>query len=280
MSNHYVLAMTSFAILLIIFLFNNNDPRDIISGMNLLELSNVLLACMGALVLLRFIFRKPKEHLISSVDHLIIGLGTFVILVSSQISTAVPLRCAAGLAAFSNCMGMYAPGVAATNSAAFLIAPVMPSAAGVSTNVAPYPASSLRRSTLMLSGMVSTSFMPLMAQISASPMPVLPLVGSTMRLPVVMRPSASAVSIMLAPMRSFTEPPGLHDSSLATMVADNPRDSEFKRTSGVPPMSSAKDCAMRIACSFDVASHCRWAEAWRVGKKLRRRSSQGAERSS
>jgi len=86
MSNHYVLAMTSFAILLIIFLFNNNDPRDIISGMNLLELSNVLLACMGALVLLRFIFRKPKEHLISSVDHLIIGLGTFVILVSSQIS--------------------------------------------------------------------------------------------------------------------------------------------------------------------------------------------------
>jgi UDP-GlcNAc:undecaprenyl-phosphate GlcNAc-1-phosphate transferase len=86
MSNHYVLAMTSFAILLIIFLFNNNDPRDIISGLSLLELSNVLLACMGALVLLRFIFRKPKEHLISSVDHLIIGLGTFVILVSSQIS--------------------------------------------------------------------------------------------------------------------------------------------------------------------------------------------------
>jgi UDP-GlcNAc:undecaprenyl-phosphate GlcNAc-1-phosphate transferase len=86
MSNHYVLAMTSFAILLIIFLFNNNDPHDIISGLSLLELSNILLACMGALVLLRFIFRKPKEHLISSVDHLIIGLGTFVILVSSQIS--------------------------------------------------------------------------------------------------------------------------------------------------------------------------------------------------
>ncbi|MDD2335481.1 MAG: MraY family glycosyltransferase [Geobacteraceae bacterium] len=86
MSNHYVLAMTFFAILLIIFLVSNNDSRVIVSGLNLQELSNILLAGMSALVLLRFTFRKPREHLLLSVDFLIIGLGTFIILVSSQIS--------------------------------------------------------------------------------------------------------------------------------------------------------------------------------------------------
>ncbi len=91
MSNHYVLAMTSFAILLITFMVSNNDSSVIVAGVNLLELSNILLACMSALVLLRFLFRKPKEHLLYSVDFLIIGLGTFVILVSSQISLSAEL---------------------------------------------------------------------------------------------------------------------------------------------------------------------------------------------
>ena len=102
MSNHYVLAMTSFAILLITFMVNKSDSRVLVGGLNLLELSNILLACMSALVLLRFLFRKPKEHLLSSVDYLIIGLGTFVILVSSQISISedLPVTVAKGIILF------------------------------------------------------------------------------------------------------------------------------------------------------------------------------------
>ena len=46
-------------------------------------------------------------------------------------------------------------------------------------------------------------------------MPVLPLVGSTTRAPGASRPSRSAASIIETAMRSFTEPPGLKDSSFA-----------------------------------------------------------------
>jgi UDP-GlcNAc:undecaprenyl-phosphate GlcNAc-1-phosphate transferase len=86
LTNHYVLAMTSLIILLITFVVNDNHSREMISGLTIQELSNSLLAVMGALVLLRFIFRKSKEHLLTSVDYLIIGMGTFFILVSSQIT--------------------------------------------------------------------------------------------------------------------------------------------------------------------------------------------------
>ena len=62
----------------------------------------------------------------------------------------------AGLAGFSNCCGIHAPGSAA-NSVALPIAPFMPSAAGVSTRFAPSALSSVRRSIDMLSGIVSVS---------------------------------------------------------------------------------------------------------------------------
>jgi len=73
-----------------------------ISGLTIQELSNILLTCMGALVLLRFIFRTKKEHLLTSVDHLIIGLGTFITLISSQISIGeeVPATLAKGIILF------------------------------------------------------------------------------------------------------------------------------------------------------------------------------------
>ncbi len=51
--------------------------------------------------------------------------------VSFQISSAVVRRWISGLAGFSNCCGMTAPGVAATISLALAIAPFMPCAAGV-----------------------------------------------------------------------------------------------------------------------------------------------------
>lgn len=101
-SNHYVLTMTSVVILLITFVVNDNDSRQMIGGLTIRELSNILLTCMGALVLLRFIFRAKKEHLLTSVDHLILGLVTFVTLISSQIGIGeqVPATLAKGIILF------------------------------------------------------------------------------------------------------------------------------------------------------------------------------------
>ena len=59
----------------------------------------------------------------------------------------------------------------------------MPWLAGVSTSSAPYASSSRRRSMVMDSGMVRMMRYPLTAATMASPMPVLPLVGSTMVMP-------------------------------------------------------------------------------------------------
>ena len=73
--------------------------------------------------------------------------------VSFQISSAVVARWMAGLAAFSNCWGITAPGVVSTISCARATAPRMPFSAGVSSSFAPRRRSILRRSTLMLSGM-------------------------------------------------------------------------------------------------------------------------------
>jgi hypothetical protein len=50
-------------------------------------------------------------------------------------------------------------------------------------------------------------------------MPVLPLVGSTMMLSLLISPSRSAASIMATPMRSFTEWDGFMYSSLSTTSA-------------------------------------------------------------
>ena len=102
MGNHYVLAMAALALLLITFIVNDNNSREMISGLTLQQLSNMLLACLSALVLLRFAFRKPREELLSSVDYLIVGLGTFITLVSSQISIGevVPATVAKGIILF------------------------------------------------------------------------------------------------------------------------------------------------------------------------------------
>ena len=67
-------------------------------------------------------------------------------------------------------------------------------------------------------------------------MPVLPLVGSTSTVSGPMRPASSAASTMLTPMRSFTLPSGLKDSSLASTVACSPCVTRFNLTSGVFPM--------------------------------------------
>src|SRR5262245_21365430 len=72
----------------------------------------------------------------------------------------------------------------------------------------------------------------------ASPIPVLPLVGSTMVLPALSNPRRSASSSMATAMRSLPLPPGLMDSSLATTSAPPGFGSRLSRTRGVRPISS------------------------------------------
>ena len=67
----------------------------------------------------------------------------------------------------------------------------------------------MRRSLLMVSGIVRTHLMPRAAHTIARAMPVLPLVGSTMTVSGPMRPASSAASSMATPIRSLTELAGL-----------------------------------------------------------------------
>ena len=116
----------------------------------------------------------------------------------------------------------------------------MPRSAGVSSSRAPSRISILRRSIDMLSGITRISFSPLAAATKASAMPVLPLVGSTMTVSSLISPLASSASIMETPMRSFTEPIGLKNSSLASTIplGFSSAVSRGRRTSGVSPMVS------------------------------------------
>ncbi len=76
--------------------------------------------------------------------------------VSAQISSAVVSRCTSGLAGFSNCCGTKASSPSAASSSALATAPRIPSAPGVSTRRAPNALRIVRRSMLMVSGIVST----------------------------------------------------------------------------------------------------------------------------
>src|SRR3954468_16387928 len=92
----------------------------------------------------------------------------------------------------------------------------------------------------------------------ASPMPVLPLVGSTIVPPGFSRPASSAASTMRTAMRSLTEPPGLTNSTFAsTSGASGPRSrvTLLSRTSGVPPIRSRTDSAY---CTSGASSGARW----------------------
>ena len=95
------------------------------------------------------------------------------------------------------------------------MAPFIPPAPGVRTSSAPRAFSKLRRSVLIVSGMVRTSLYPLAAATNASPTPVFPLVGSIIVAPGFNKPFASASSIMASATRSFTLPAGLKYSNLA-----------------------------------------------------------------
>ena len=80
----------------------------------------------------------------------------------------------------------------------------------------------------------------------ASPIPVLPEVGSTIVPPGRSSPDASAASIMRSAMRSFTLPPGLRYSTLASTSGRRPAVTAFSLTSGVFPTRSITCSANRI----------------------------------
>ena len=93
----------------------------------------------------------------------------------------------------------------------------------------------------MVSGMVRMIRYPFAAAIAASPIPVLPLVGSIMTEPSFNSPFFSASSIIAFAIRSFTLPAGLKYSSFTSIVAFKP--SFFSilatSTSGVLPIRSS-----------------------------------------
>ena len=124
----------------------------------------------------------------------------------------------------------------ATISSARRTAPGMPSAAGVNTISAPNAFKSRRRSRLMLSGIVTINRYPRAAQVKARPMPVLPLVGSIIKVSGLIRPAASASLIMFTPIRSFTDQSGLKFSNLASTSPTQPVAVRRRRISGVLPM--------------------------------------------
>jgi len=63
----------------------------------------------------------------------------------------------------------------------------------------------LRRSTVMVSGMVKMQRRPSAAAVKAMPIPVLPLVGSTITFPGRSSPRSIAASNIATPIRSLTE---------------------------------------------------------------------------
>ena len=63
----------------------------------------------------------------------------------------------------------------------------------------------MRRSRLIVSGIVRVTGMPRAAATKARAMPVLPLVGSMISWPGPSSPSFCACQIIAAPMRHFTE---------------------------------------------------------------------------
>src|SRR5574343_960192 len=103
----------------------------------------------------------------------------------------------------------------------------------------------------------------------ARPIPVLPEVGSTITVPGPILPSCSAASIIATAMPPFTLWPGLKNSSLATAVAPAPSVTRFRRTSGVLPMRSVTEEAIRMV--YSPVEHT--AQAVMLGNSIQPRQS-------
>ena len=167
---------------------------------------------------------------------------------ASRISSAVVRRWTSGLAGFSNCCGMNAaPGARARAPRRRRPRPLIPSIGGREVDLgaeARAAGAGARRSCPPAwSGSAGS---PCTAATMASPMPVLPLVGSTIVAPGLSTPRRSASSTIATAIRSFTLPPGLRDSTLTSTRAARrvgqplePHQSECHRSGPAP---SSRSC--------------------------------------
>ena len=112
--------------------------------------------------------------------------------VSRQISSAVVRRWISGLAGFLNCWGMKALGVFLSNSSAFRTAPGIPSRRRGQHDLGPEGLDQPPPLQAHALGHGDHQAIPLAAQVNASAIPVLPLVGSMITVSLLIRPSASA----------------------------------------------------------------------------------------
>ncbi|MDI2023538.1 hypothetical protein PJL18_04086 [Paenarthrobacter nicotinovorans] len=95
----------------------------------------------------------------------------------------------------------------------------------------------------MVSPVTTTTGWPVRCPISASPIPVLPDVLSTMVAPGLSSPERSAARTILSAVRSLMEPPGFSDSSLTWMTLPSPRLKFSSLTSGVFPTFSRTEAS-------------------------------------
>src|SRR3954453_1366817 len=127
------------------------------------------------------------------------------------------------------------------------MAPSEPWSGSVQSTMAPYAFRIRLRSGDTLVGMARWTGNPSAAPSMANAMPVLPLVASRRVLPGVRRRRAMASRTMLAAARSFTLPPGLAHSALASRVmTSRPRTGCSRRISGVFPIRSGSEDPNRV----------------------------------
>src|SRR5437867_3490305 len=92
-----------------------------------------------------------------------------------------------------------------------------------------------------------------MAAAMARPIPVLPLVGSTITPPGLSSPARSAASIMGSAIRSLTDPPGFICSSLPTIRGLSPAARRSSATRGVFPIAAETSGRMpRFSAGFGI----------------------------
>ena len=103
------------------------------------------------------------------------------------------------------------------------------------------------RSSLTLSGRMIITSSPNTAPARASPMPWLPLVGSTITVSCFTRPSAMAFFIMLSAVRVFMEPPTLRPSNFTKISAAPLGTILLSLITGVLPTASSMVLCIIIA---------------------------------
>jgi UDP-GlcNAc:undecaprenyl-phosphate GlcNAc-1-phosphate transferase len=83
--NHFVQAMLAVAILHITFVLNRSADQEFLPGLSIESLEDFILISLCALVVLRLVFRDPRESILASIDYLIIGISLFFMVVAPSI---------------------------------------------------------------------------------------------------------------------------------------------------------------------------------------------------